>query len=134
MGDNAPGVSCQSGCRNLDLKAVNAFRASRNLPAVSVDHAACRGFVNLGLRLAKTFSLQGSHRQEFIAQLFNVLNRANFAVPQNNIGSVLFWRDADHGEHQGTAPPGGAGDSVSVLTRHLRGAGAGHAARAPVPA
>jgi hypothetical protein len=91
-GDNAPGVSYQSGCRNMDLTAVNAFRASRNLAAVSDNDIACPSFANLDLRLTKTFSLPGSHRFEVIAQVFNVMNRANFAIPQNNIGSALFGR------------------------------------------
>jgi outer membrane receptor protein involved in Fe transport len=91
-GDNAPGVTYQSGCRDLDLAAVNAFRATRNLPAVSEGDIACPGFANVDVRLSKTFALRGSQRIEFIAQLFNVFNRANFAVPQNNIGSALFGR------------------------------------------
>jgi hypothetical protein len=91
-GDNAPGVAYMTGCRGLDLGPVNAFRTGRNLAPVSEGDIACPGFANLDLRLAKSFTLPGTHRVEFIAQLFNVLNRANFAVPQNNIGSALFGR------------------------------------------
>ena len=91
-GDNAPGVAYQSGCRNLDLNAVNAFRAGRNLAAVSGGDIACPGFADLDIRLTKMFTLKSSHRVEFIAQLFNVFDRANFAIAQNNIGSALFGR------------------------------------------
>ena len=85
-------MAYQSGCRNLDLNAVNAFRAGRNLAAVSGGDIACPGFADLDIRLTKMFTLKSSHRVEFIAQLFNVFDRANFAIAQNNIGSALFGR------------------------------------------
>jgi outer membrane receptor protein involved in Fe transport len=89
-GDNAPGVGFRSGCRNLELTAVNAFRATRGLAAVSSDAVACPGFADVDIRLSKTFKIRGSHQMEVIGQLFNVSNRANFAIPQTNIGSALF--------------------------------------------
>jgi outer membrane receptor protein involved in Fe transport len=91
-GDNAPGVAYQNGCRSLNFDAVNAFRATRGLPAVSENDVACPGFANLDIRVLKTFTVTGSHRIELIGQLFNVFNRANFAIPQNNIGSSLFGK------------------------------------------
>jgi hypothetical protein len=69
------------------VAAVNAFRASRSLAAVS--DVACPRFVNLDIRAAKTLAFQG-HRVEFVAQLFNVFNHANFAVPINNLTSSAF--------------------------------------------
>jgi len=73
-----------SGCRDLNLDAVNAARASRGLtPVTQVD---CPGFANVDLRLSKSFRL-GGQRAEVIAQLFNVFNRANFNVPNANISA-----------------------------------------------
>ena len=37
------------------------------------------------VRLSKFFQISGSRRVEFIAQLFNVFNRANFNVAQSSI-------------------------------------------------
>ena len=82
--DLPPGVIPLSGCRSLNLDAINGFRTARNLTAVSqVD---CPGFANVDVRLSKSLRF-GSTRAEFIAQLFNIFNRANFNTPSNNISS-----------------------------------------------
>src|SRR5206468_12574598 len=78
------GVIPLSGCRSLNLDAINAFRAARSLTTVSqVD---CPGFANVDVRFSKSLRF-GSSRAELIAQLFNIFNRANFNTPSNNIGS-----------------------------------------------
>jgi outer membrane receptor protein involved in Fe transport len=83
-GDLPAGIMPGSGCRDLDLNAVNAARTSRGLTAATtVD---CPGFVNVDLRASKSFRL-GSQRAEFIAQLLNVFDRANFAAPNGNISA-----------------------------------------------
>ena len=84
-GDLLPGVVPGSGCRGLNLDAVNAYRTSRGLtPVTSVS---CPGFANVDLRFSKFFSLAGRHRLEFIAQLFNLFNRANFDMNNVNISA-----------------------------------------------
>jgi hypothetical protein len=88
-GDLPPGVLRGSGCRNLDLAAVNAFRATLpNLPAAS--EPACPGFSNLDVRLSKFFTVMAGHRLELIAQLFNAFDRDNFNVPANNLQQANF--------------------------------------------
>jgi hypothetical protein len=82
-GDLPAGVLRGSGCRTLDLEAVNRFRASRNLTAV--NEPACPGYANLDVRLSKFFTLIPGHRFEVIAQLFNAFDRNNFNVPINNL-------------------------------------------------
>jgi hypothetical protein len=84
-GDLPAGVRRLSGCRGLDLDAVNAFRTGRNLTPVT--DVTCAGFSNLDLRFSKFFTVGGAHRLEVIAQLFNVFNRANLNTPNNNIGA-----------------------------------------------
>jgi hypothetical protein len=82
-GDLPAGVAALSGCRGLDVSALNAFRTGRSLTAVSeVD---CPTYANVDVRMSKFFQIARTHRMEFIAQLFNVFNRANFAVPQGSI-------------------------------------------------
>ena len=74
-----------SGCRSLNLDAINAFRAARSLAVVSqVD---CPTFVNVDVRFSKVFRIRGSSRAELIAQLFNIFDRANFNVPNGNISA-----------------------------------------------
>ena len=86
--DLPAGVQRFSGCRGLDLSAVNAYRATRNLAPVT--DTACPGFSNLDIRFSKFFTIGGAHRMELIAQLFNVFDRANLATPTTNITSALF--------------------------------------------
>lgn len=84
-GDLPAGVFPGGGCRGLDLDAVNAFRQGRSL--TTVTDVACPRFANVDLRLAKSFYVAGGHRFEFIAQLFNIANRANFNVPNNSLNA-----------------------------------------------
>ncbi len=81
-GDLPAGVMPGSGCRDLNLDALNTFRRGRGLTEVTtVD---CPGFANVDLRLSKTFRV-GAARAEFIAQLFNIFNRANFNTPNVSV-------------------------------------------------
>jgi hypothetical protein len=80
--DLPAGLMPGSGCRGMNLDAVNTFRRGRGLTEVTtVD---CPGFANVDLRLSKTFRL-GTTRAEFIAQLFNIFNRANFNAPNTSV-------------------------------------------------
>ena len=82
-GDLPAGVLPNTGCRGLNLDAINGVRTGRNLtPVTQVD---CPGFANLDLRFSKFFAIGGTNQVEFIAQLFNVFNRANFATPNGSI-------------------------------------------------
>ncbi len=84
-GDRPAGVIPMSGCRDLNLDAVNAFRRGRGLaPVTTVD---CPGFANVDLRFSKFLPLGQSRRVELIAQLFNIFDRTNFATPANNVGA-----------------------------------------------
>jgi hypothetical protein len=82
-GDLPAGVMPGSGCRDLNLDAVNTFRQGRGLtPVTEVD---CPGFANVDLRLSKIVRLGGGARAEFIAQLFNIFNHANFNTPNVSV-------------------------------------------------
>jgi hypothetical protein len=82
------GVTRFSGCRDMNLSAINTFRQSRNLAAV--NEIACPGFANIDIRLAKSFALGATQDLEVIAQLFNIANRANYNIPSNNITAATF--------------------------------------------
>src|SRR5262249_55562694 len=81
------GVGFRSGCRDMDLGAINAYRATFGLPAVT--SVACPTYQDIDLRLSKAFLFSG-HRVEFIGQLFNLTNHANFASPVSNPLSTSF--------------------------------------------
>jgi outer membrane receptor protein involved in Fe transport len=87
--DLPAGVTPWSGCRDLNVDALNAFRTARGLSAVSqID---CPTWANVDIRMSKFFQVSRSHRIEVLAQLFNVFNRANFDVSQ---GSITLGNDA----------------------------------------
>jgi hypothetical protein len=86
--DLPAGVTRFSGCRDLNLAAINTFRQSRGLPAV--NDVACPGFANVDLRASKMFVFHQSQQIELIGQLFNIANRANYNVPNNNITAATF--------------------------------------------
>ena len=90
-GDLPAGVILGSGCRGLDIAAVNAFRAARSLAAVAA--IPCPTYKNIDARLSKSLTITSGARQhkfEMVAQLFNVLNRTNYNVPTNNLQSAIF--------------------------------------------
>ena len=55
--DLPAGVTRFSGCRDLNLAAINTFRQGRNLPTVA--EVTCPGFVNVDLRLSKSVQVGG---------------------------------------------------------------------------
>jgi Carboxypeptidase regulatory-like domain/TonB dependent receptor-like, beta-barrel len=82
-GDLPVGVVPGSGCRGLDLNAVNTFRASRSLtPVTQVD---CPRYANFDIRFSKFLRIGRSQRAEFIVQLFNVADRVNFNTPAGSL-------------------------------------------------
>ena len=86
--DLPAGVLPYSGCRGLDLAAVNGFRQTRGLAAVS--EVECPGFANIDIRVSKTFDFAQTQSIELIGQLFNIANRANYNIPSNNITAATF--------------------------------------------
>jgi hypothetical protein len=50
----------------------------------------CPGFVNVDLRLAKTFAFGQAHELEVIGQLFDVANHATYNIPTSNITAAFF--------------------------------------------
>jgi hypothetical protein len=86
-GDLPPSVGFRSGCRDMDLGAVNAYRATFGLTPVTT--VTCAGYEDIDLRLSKSILFQG-HRIELIGQVFNRTNRANYATPVSNPLSASF--------------------------------------------
>ncbi len=90
VSDFVPGTSRNQGHRGLDLNLVNAWRAASNLAPVTEDSIASTKFTSLDLRASKGFNLGGSRDIELVAQLFNVLNVANFSGIQTNAVATTF--------------------------------------------
>jgi carboxypeptidase family protein len=90
--DRPAGLPITVGRENVDqdLAIINAFRLSRNLPAIVADQLKLRTFKNLDLRLTKGFQLGGNRRIEGFLEAFNATN----AVILNNGSGTLTSRTA----------------------------------------
>lgn len=78
--DFVPGTTSNQGNRTLDLRAVNAYRATNGLRPVSADQFDTNDYNSIDLRASKAFPM-GTRRLELIAQVFNVMGRTNLLPP-----------------------------------------------------
>jgi hypothetical protein len=87
-GDRPVGVTRNQGCRGLNLSSVNAWRSLNGLSPVS--NFECPDFLTLDFVVQKQIQLGGSMRFDLVFQVFNALNRSNYAPPVSNSLSGLF--------------------------------------------
>ena len=86
--DRVPGLTYEQGCRaDNALDLTNAYRATNKLAPVSA--IACPDYLTVDLQANKTFNLQ-RNRINVLFQVFNLFNRANYALPVGNSLSALF--------------------------------------------
>lgn len=91
--DRPAGLALNQGGRasraNLDI--INAFRATRALPAVTLDQLGQKyGYFSVDLRLSKNFTLGRGMSLEVLGEAFNLFNRVNFNAPNGTITSRTF--------------------------------------------
>jgi hypothetical protein len=72
-----PATSRNQGERNLNLDAVNAYRATLNLPAVTASSINSNVYNSLDVHLSKWFFTKEQRHLEIIAQCFNILGHTN---------------------------------------------------------
>lgn len=102
--DLVPGTTRNAGSRGLDLAAVNAWRATRGLGAVSASQIDSSRVNIVDLRLSRRFALVRGTAAEVIAQVFNALNTRNLQ-DQYGGGRVATATSNSFGRIQ-TARPG----------------------------
>jgi hypothetical protein len=88
--DLVPGTTRNSGSRDLNLAAVNAWRALNGLPAVTESQIDSSRINIVDARLSKAFNFSG-RRLELLAQAFNLLNTKNLQAQfgSGRIGNAL---------------------------------------------
>jgi hypothetical protein len=79
--DYVPGTTRNQGNRDLNLDAVNAWRAANGEAAISANQIDSSRFNSIDLRISKKFSLGGSRRIEALVQVFNLFNATNLLAP-----------------------------------------------------
>ncbi len=87
--DLASGIPYNTG-RDPNLDAINAYRTGLGSDPVNRDDIANPNFINVDLRVQKAFAIKGPHQMQAIFQVLNLLDRANFNVPNGNMRSSGF--------------------------------------------
>ena len=75
--DLVPGTTRNSGSRNLNLDAVNVYRAANGLSPVTASQIDSSAFNIADMRLGKSFVLRGRTKLDIVAQVFNFMNTTN---------------------------------------------------------
>jgi hypothetical protein len=88
--DLVPGTTRNSGSRDLNLDAVNAYRALNGLPPVSESQIDSSRINIMDARISKSFVFSG-RKVELLAQGFNVLNTKNLQAQfgSGRVGNAL---------------------------------------------
>ena len=88
--DLVPGTTRNSGGRELDLAAVNAYRQTNGLPAVDEGQIESSRINILDLRASKALRF-GDRKLELIAQAFNLFNTKNLQAQfgSGRVGNAL---------------------------------------------
>jgi outer membrane receptor protein involved in Fe transport len=102
--DLVPGTTRNAGSRGLGIDAVNAWRASRGLGAISESQIDSSRVSIVDLRLSKRIALPRRTAVELAAQMFNALNTKNLQ-DQYGGGRVATATSNSFGRIQ-TARPG----------------------------
>jgi hypothetical protein len=90
--DRPEGIEPTVGRGDIEeqLARINAFRATRNLPAVTGDLLEPDPIVNLDLRVTKVFRLGGTRRLEAFFEGYNVTNYVTLTGGLSNMSSASF--------------------------------------------
>jgi hypothetical protein len=84
-----PGTSRNQGNRDLNLAAVNAYRATLGVPPVTASQINTNSYDSFDVHLSRSFKLGGERHLELIAQVFNLVGHENLAgVSAGNSGYV----------------------------------------------
>ncbi|HET7618963.1 MAG TPA: hypothetical protein VFK20_10670 [Vicinamibacterales bacterium] len=89
--DLVPGTTRNSGSRDLNLGAVNAYRALNGLPPVSEGDIASSRINIVDLRVSKSIPLPGGRKIDLMAQAFNLFNTENLQAQfgSGRVGNAL---------------------------------------------
>ena len=87
-------ITVGMGDVNAQLAVINAFRASRNLPAVNGALLDLDQYLSLDLRLTKQIGLGSTRRVDLFIEAYNVTNHVNFNpnVTANMVSTAFLSR------------------------------------------
>jgi len=82
-----PGTSRDQGARNLNLDAVNAYRAGLGLAPVTSANINSSKFNSFDIRVSRAFLVRGEKKLELIGQVFNLFGTVNLASASGQVSS-----------------------------------------------
>ena len=92
--DLVPGTTRNSGNRDLNLAAVNAYRLSIGRAPIAADQIDSNRYNSLDLRGTHTFRLSGTKKVEVIGQVFNLLGTNNL-LASGGVGGYVTSTSSD---------------------------------------
>ncbi|HEV2387738.1 MAG TPA: TonB-dependent receptor [Candidatus Acidoferrales bacterium] len=95
--DFVPGTTRNSGSRDLNLAAVNAWRGLNGLAPIAASQILSSRIDDIDARISKTFTLHERYQLEGILQAFNLFNTTNFGA-QYGAGRVTNALSSKFGE------------------------------------
>jgi hypothetical protein len=89
--DLVPGTTRNSGSRNLNLDAVNAYRAANGLAAIRAEDIDSSRISVMDMRVSKALRFGESRKLELLAQAFNLFNTENLQAQfgAGRVGNAL---------------------------------------------
>jgi hypothetical protein len=103
-----PGTSRNQGNRDLNLDAVNAYRALNGLGPIPASQIQSDRYSSVDIRFAKAIRVAGQARLELVAQVFNILGTDNLNAPfsggqvtnalSSSFGEILTAKNRQQGE------------------------------------
>ena len=111
-----PGTSRNQGNRDLNLGAVNAYRALNGLAPIPDSQIQTDRYSSVDVRFAKAIQIPGQTRVELIAQVFNILGTDNLNAPfsggqvtnalSSSFGQIQTAKNRQQGELAPAPSPG----------------------------
>ena len=92
-----PGTSRNQGNRDLNLGAVNAYRALNGLGPIDASQIQTDRYTSVDIRFSKAIRVAGQTKLELVAQVFNVLGTDNLNAPFSG-GQVTNAQSSSFGE------------------------------------
>jgi len=81
-----PGTSRNQGNRNLNLNAVNAYRATLGLSPLTSSNIDSSGYNSVDIKLSRSFALKSERRRlELGLQVFDLFGTENLGVPSGQM-------------------------------------------------
>jgi len=108
VGGGGTNYAVYTATKGYSTAQLRAGLANGTLVTVPYDNVRGNAFIQLDLRVSKSFTFRERNRLELLCQVFDLNNRANFGNQyNNNVRSAAFGTPANYLSTSGTMVPYG---------------------------